>query len=384
MKELDVIIIGGGAAGLFCGAKSAAKGHSSLIIEHNASVGRKIQISGGGKANFTNIHTQSQHYISSNTHFVKSALSRYSPYDFLDLVNSYGVEYYEKKLGQYFCKKSAKDLIDILVKECIKYSCTIKLNEKVLEVQKADDLFTITTNHATYTSRNCVIASGGLSIAPIGATDIGYKIAKKFGHSIIETYPSLVPYLITDSPYALLSGTSIDSVVFNERASFRENILFTHKGLSGPAILQISNYVNAGESFFINFLPNLKPEFCDNPKTIKPTLKKIFTKKFVDFLYENIEGFSDDYGNMKKEDINKVKNFLFNFKVTPSKTAGYIKAEVTKGGVDTKDISSKTMESKLTKGLYFVGEVLDITGHLGGFNFQWAWASANAASEALE
>ena len=389
-QTFDVIIIGAGAAGLFCAQAATKRGRKVLILEHNRQVGRKILISGGGRCNFTNIDTGAENFHSSNPHFAKSALSRFSPWDFIDLVEKHQIPYFEKKLGQQFCKNSAKDIIDLLIKEIDPKFSHLELGAKIKNISKGEHYNIALENGEVFNGESLVLATGGLSIPTIGATDLGYQVAKMFGHEINETVPALVPFTLDKDLLKKtneLSGVSLDvKVVAGERV-FEESLLFTHKGLSGPVILQASLFWKHGEEVEINFLPNenFKPLEIKKTKgavTLNQFFKPFFPKRFL----ENWMGIHRIDGNEKMGEIsNKSLEDIFSlftaFKFIPNGTEGYRKAEVTRGGISTNKVSSKTMESQLSPGLYFIGECLDVTGQLGGFNFQWAWASANAAGQ---
>jgi predicted Rossmann fold flavoprotein len=345
-SQFDVIIIGAGAAGLMCAIEAGHRGRSVLVLERNESAGKKIRISGGGRCNFTNIHTTPEHFISGNPNFHKSALSRYTPEDFIDLVRRHRIAYHEKKLGQLFCDGTSQQIIDMLLQECSRARASIRLDCKVTSVRK-DGRYRISAGTDEMDCESLVIASGGLSIPKIGATDFGYAVAKQFGIRIRETRPGLVPLTLGGEDgrvFKDLSGVSFEANVSCGPARFHENVLFTHRGLSGPAILQISSYWKKGDSLRIQ--PLQRP------------------RRFIQ-TWREIHG-AEPIGD---------------WKVIPAGTEGYAKAEVTLGGVDTDELSSKTMEARRVPGLYFIGEVVDVTGHLGGFNFQWAWASGFVAGQ---
>ena len=386
--KYEVVVIGAGAAGLMAAIHAGAKGKKVLIIEHTAKIGEKIRISGGGRCNFTNLNTSSKNFICNNPHFVKSALSRYTHNDFISLVESYNIAYHEKTLGQLFCDGSSKQIINMLLDECKKYQVTIKTECLVADISK-NERFILKSNLGEFISDALIIATGGLSIPKIGASNFGYEIAKKFGHTIIPTSPALVPLTIEEKElnwFTQLRGVSNHSIVSHDKTSFEEAILFTHKGLSGPAILQISSYMDkfTGETVSINLLPhlNLSKLFMadkDSKQTVANYLKKYLTNRLV----ENIALINDDLNqtitSLSKEKLLNIAQYIHHFQAPINGSEGYLKAEVTSGGVDTNEISSKTMESKKVPHLYFVGEVLDVTGWLGGYNFQWAWSSAAAA-----
>jgi len=381
-NSYDVIIIGGGAAGLFCAIEAGKKFDDVLILEHNDKLGKKILISGGGRCNFTNIFTSSENFISNNKHFSKSALASYKPSDFIELVQSYNIEYFEKKEGQLFCKGSSREIVDMLYKECIKENVKITLNIEVNDIIKNEDSFSLITNMKTFKSKNIVIASGGLSIPKIGAGDLGYRIADKYGISIVKPKPALVPLLFAEKEkniFGKLSGISIYSEVIFQNIIFKDHILFTHKGLSGPAILQISSYWNNTGKIKINFLPDIDFDKIINENRsskieIANLLSAYLPKRFVEVIFSNYFE-SKPITQCSKNKLNEIKRFMTDFEFIPAGTEGFEKAEVTAGGIDTNELNSKTMESKKIKGLYFIGEVVDVTGWLGGYNFQWAWSS---------
>ncbi len=387
LVEKDVVIIGAGGAGLMCAIEAGKRGRSVVVLEHNNAIGKKIRISGGGRCNFTNIHAKDTNFLSHNPHFCKSALARFTPTDFCKLVNIYKIAFHEKKLGQLFCDESSQNIIDLLKKECIQNNVQILLSTTIEKVEK-NDVFRINTNQGVFQSQSLVMATGGLSIPTLGATDFGYKIAKQFDIKLTNTRPALVPLTLCDKDLKIfqsLSGVSLDTIVSFERMSFRENILFTHKGLSGPAILQISSYWQPKKPIHINLLPDkdmasILQKRHDSKATLKSVLKEFLparlTEILCDFFLENkpLKEYSLDQ-------LQKIGAKLNQWEFIPSGTEGYAKAEVTVGGVDTNELSSKTMESKKIPGLFFIGEVVDVTGHLGGFNFQWAWASGFAAGQ---
>ncbi|OUR98742.1 hypothetical protein A9Q84_04835 [Halobacteriovorax marinus] len=391
-NRFDVIVIGGGAAGLMAASSASKRGLKTALIEGNKNLGKKILISGGGRCNFTNLFATPNNFKSSNIHFHKSALKRYSPYDFLDLVEKYKVSYVEKAAGQLFCKVSAREIVNLLEKECLSGGVEIFLNCKAHSISKNEE-FSILTTLGEFTARNLIIATGGLPIPTIGGTDFGLKIAKSFGHKIVEPSPALVPFKLNESllkKTKALSGLSLKVKISNDEISFLEDILFTHKGLSGPGILQISLYWNPGESISIDLLPELEIEDILRFKKRHPKksfdsyLKMSLPKKFVEFWCQFQEiSLSMNFADYTNEELVKIMTNVKCFSVKPVGTEGYRKAEVMKGGVSTDEVSSKSMESRLVKGLYFIGEVMDVTGELGGFNFQWAWASGNAAGQSV-
>ncbi len=381
--KFDVIIIGGGAAGLFCAIQAGKRGLKTLITEHNSEVGRKILISGGGRCNFTNKEVYANNFISQNPHFCKSALARYTPQDFIELVKSYKIQFYEKKLGQLFCKESSRQIVEMLLAECQKAKVEIRLSCEVKEVEKGEN-FTIQTNQGIFESESLVMATGGLSFPKIGATDFGYKIARQFGLKIVETRPSLVPLIFANQNFGKLAGVSVDSIVKTGKREFRENILFTHRGLSGPAILQISNYWHKEKPISIDLLPeNNALEILEKNAQSKQNLDNFLGKYLPNRFAESFVQNHNPINQIGKKEREKIAESLNNWQVLFNETEGYHKAEVTLGGVDTNELSSQTMESKRVKGLYFIGEVIDVTGWLGGYNFQWAWASGFACGESM-
>jgi len=371
-----------------CAIEAGKRGRKVLVLEHADKIGKKILISGGGRCNFTNLDVKPENFISNNPHFCKSALARYTPQDFITLVEKHDIKYHEKKLGQLFCDGSAKEIVQMLQKECdeagveIKVNCTID-NIDQTENAGSETSFRVTGSLGEFTSDTLVIATGGISIPQMGATDFGYKLAKQFGLKLTKTVPALVPFTLNEKSYSELSGLSIDSIVGCNNISFRENILFTHKGLSGPAILQISSYWNEGEEVIIDLLPGIDfvsviNEHEPNKTELVNVLAKFFPKRFAEKWCE-LNFPSKPVNKLSGKEIELIEGLLHNWKFVPKGTEGFGKAEVTKGGVDTNELSSKTMESKRVPGLYFIGEVVDVTGWLGGYNFQWAWASGFAA-----
>jgi predicted Rossmann fold flavoprotein len=392
-REWDVIVIGGGAAGLFCAIEASKRGRKVLVLEHSERVGKKISISGGGRCNFTNIHTSPENFLSGNPHFCKSALARYTPADFILLVEKHGIAYHEKKLGQLFCDGSSQQIIDMLLRECRAAGVEVLCGCQVSKVFKPNDSrsFNVATDQGAFVCSSLVIATGGLSIAPLGATDFGYRIAKQFGLGIEQPRPALVPLTLTSQKQiqlTKLSGVSIDAIVscrLDSRVSreFRENILITHRGLSGPAILQISSYWQSGALVSINLLPDrdvfdILKENQNSEIELANLLSRQLPRRFAQAWCELYAPSKP----LKQYDSNKLREIaqqIHDMKLTPSGTEGFKKAEVTAGGVSTTELSSQTMEAKRVPGLYFIGEVVDVTGELGGYNFQWAWASGYAA-----
>ncbi|MEO4046790.1 NAD(P)/FAD-dependent oxidoreductase [Pseudomonas sp. CAU 1711] len=392
MSFFPVIVIGAGAAGLMCAAKAAARGRGVLLLDHANKPGKKILMSGGGRCNFTNMYCEPGNFLSANPHFCKSALARYSQWDFVELVVRHDVPYHEKKLGQLFCDRKASDILNMLLAECDAHGVDLRLDTAVETIAKSEVGYRLTTSAGEFACQSLVIATGGLSIPTLGASGFGYQVARQFGHSVLPTRAGLVPFTITEPQLKALctelSGTSVeDCVVSCNGQSFKENILFTHRGLSGPAILQISSYWQPGDAIEIDLLPHLDlPEWLatqqrERPNTeLKTLLAELFTKKMASLLAE--QWFvSKPLKQYSPAELEAVATRLSAWTLVPAGTEGYRTAEVTLGGIDTREVSSKTMESQKSPGLYFIGEVLDVSGHLGGFNFQWAWASAHAAAE---
>jgi predicted Rossmann fold flavoprotein len=385
--RFDVIVIGGGAAGLFCALEAGKQGRKTLIIEHNAQVGRKILISGGGRCNFTNINTSPDNFVSKNPHFAKSALSRYTPQDFVELVKKHKIDFYEKKLGQLFCREHSDAIVKMLLEECRRAKVKIETNCSVNSIDK-NERFGLESTCGKFEADSLVIASGGLSFPKIGATNFGYTTARQFGLKIEQTRPSLVALVAKDRErFPAAAGISIDAVVTSIDQSFRENILFTHRGLSGPAILQVSNYWRPNKAVSIDLLPDtdavqLLRDNNQSKKTIGNFLSEYLPAKAIKVALSENESRKrlNEVGNKPLEEIGSRLN---NWEVHFVDTEGWHKAEVTLGGVSTNELSSKTMESKKVPGLYFIGEVVDVTGWLGGYNFQWAWSSGFAASQAV-
>jgi predicted Rossmann fold flavoprotein len=385
--KFDVVIIGGGAAGLFCAIEAGKRGRSVLVIEKNSQVGRKIVISGGGRCNFTNIHTSPDNFISQNPHFCKSALARFTPEHFIELVKKHRIDFYEKTLGQLFCRESSRQIVDMLLKECERRKVEIRTLCSVADVERRDG-FRLKTTIGDIECTNLVIASGGLSFAKVGATDFGYAVAAQFGLKIESTRPSLVPLVLeSGSAKRELAGVSVSSSVTTRGQTFRENILFTHRGMSGPAVLQISNYWKQSEPVLIDLSPRFDAAtLFESNRRSKRTLVKVLS----DYLPERVaamiapeEFASTPLNRMTQNDLNFVAHRIHSWQVSFVDSEGYDKAEVTLGGVSTSELSSQTMEAIRVPGLFFIGEVVDVTGWLGGYNFQWAWASGYAAGRAV-
>jgi predicted Rossmann fold flavoprotein len=389
-KPYDVIIIGAGAAGLMCAIEAGKRGRRVWLIDHAAKMAEKIRISGGGRCNFTNIHTSKDTFLSGNTHFCISALSRFTQRDFIAMVERHGIAYHEKTLGQLFCDDSAQQIIDMLLNECTAAGVTPVMETTVESVEKSADGYRVTTNRGTHDCASLVIATGGLSIPKIGATRLGYDIARQFDIPVVDTRPGLVPLTFQSALLERcknLSGLSVNARVSCGGVSFAEGLLFTHRGLSGPSILQISSYWREGEEISINLAPAVdaltffKESRKDRGKQdIGTILSLIVPKRLAESICaaENIDGRLGDLSGATLEKLSRAVN---DWRIKPAGSEGYRTAEVTLGGVDTNALSSKTMEAKQQPGLYFIGEVVDVTGHLGGFNFQWAWSSGWVAGQ---
>ena len=388
--NIDVIIIGAGAAGLMCAIEAGKRGRSVLVLDHNKKIGQKIRISGGGRCNFTNRNVNPSNFISRNPHFCKSALARYPSTDFISLIKKHGIKYHERDHGQLFCDGSAEQIIHILLEECLHFGVVVQTDSKIEKIKKLEDGFELITDHSTLITAHLVIATGGLSIPKLGATNYGHRIAEQFGINIISPKPGLVPLTFHSKDFDAfkdLSGISIDAEVRCHKISFRENMLLTHRGLSGPAILQISSYWNPGDPISVNLLPGIDvfdvlKENYQSKKQLVTILEQFLPARFVKVWLVQ-RGGSKPLNQYSPSELKELARHLSDWQITPSGTEGYTKAEVTVGGVDTKELSSKTMETKKVPGLYFIGEVVDITGWLGGYNFQWAWSSGWAAGQVV-
>ncbi|MCO5782671.1 NAD(P)/FAD-dependent oxidoreductase [Citrobacter meridianamericanus] len=394
MERFDTVIIGAGAAGMFCAAQAGQAGSRVLLIDNGKKPGRKILMSGGGRCNFTNLYVEPAAYLSQNPHFCKSALARYTQWDFIDLVGKHGIAWHEKTLGQLFCDDSAQQIVDMLVAECEKGNVTMRLRSEVLSVGREGDAFILELNGMTVGTKNLVIASGGLSMPDLGATPFGYKIAEQFGLNVLPTRAGLVPFTLHKpllEQLQVLSGVSVSSVITAEDGTvFRENLLFTHRGLSGPAVLQISSFWQPGEFVSINLLPDVDlASFLDDQRSAHPnqslknTLAMQLPKRLVECLQQLGQIPDVSLKQLNVRDQQTLVETLTEWRVQPNGTEGYRTAEVTLGGVDTNELSSRTMEARKVPGLYFIGEVMDVTGWLGGYNFQWAWSSAWACAQDL-
>lgn len=394
-SQYDVIVLGAGASGLMLAALAAARGRQVLVLEKANKIGKKILMSGGGKCNFTNMDVEPNHYISHNPHFVISALSRYSNWDFIGMVCEYGIAYEERNHGRLFTLDGAKEILAMLLAECEKTGrVEIKTQAEVTAVNvDAKGQYQVHSSQGLFQAESLVVATGGLSIPTLGGSGFGYQLAEQFGHRVYPTRAGLVPFTFSDhfkQVTTRLSGNALDVVLQNDQAAFNEALLFTHRGLSGPSSLQLSNYWEAGQSFKINFLPQLdladwlKVKKSAQPKVLIRTLLTEFMPKSVVLELQQLiwATYADTaIAELSDDTLMQIAAQLHGFEVKPSGTEGYRTAEVTLGGVDTTQVSSKTMESKQQKGLYFIGEVLDVAGHLGGYNFQWAWSSAYAAAQ---
>ena len=394
MERFDAIVVGAGAAGMFCAAMAGQAGRRVLLLDNGKKPGRKILMSGGGRCNFTNLYVEPAAYLSQNPHFCKSALARYTQWDFIDMVGKHGIAWHEKTLGQLFCDDSADQIVAMLVAECEKGNVTTRLRSEILSVTRDDEGYTLQLNGDDVSADKLVIASGGLSMPGLGATPFGYKVAEQFGLKVLPTRAGLVPFTLHKpmlEQLQVLSGVSVPSVITAQDGTvFRESLLFTHRGLSGPAVLQISSYWQAGEFVSINLLPDIDlADFLDVQRaehpnqSLKNTLAMQLPKRLVECLQQLGQIPDVTLKQLNIRDQQTLVDTLTDWRVQPNGTEGYRTAEVTLGGVDTNEPSSRTMEAKKAPGLYFIGEVMDVTGWLGGYNFQWAWSSAWACAQAL-
>lgn len=386
--EYDTLVIGAGAAGMMCAAHAGGR---VLLIDHAKAPGEKIRISGGGRCNFTNLYCDAHAFISQNPHFAKSALARYTQWDFIELVDRHGIAWHEKTLGQLFCDNSAKDIIAMLRGLLEQAGADLLLQTSVTNIAKGDNGFVAhLSDNRHITCRNLVIATGGKSIPKMGATGFAYDIARRFGHRVTTTEPALVPFTFTDRRFADISGVACPARVTANGTSFDEAMLFTHRGLSGPAILQASSHWHAGQDITVHLAPETDltnilraKRRSDGKKALTTELARHLPARLVDYLSTQLD-MSGRLGDLSDARIEALTHDLHHWALTPSGTEGYRTAEVTRGGIETDQISSKTMESQITPGLYFIGEALDVTGWLGGYNFQWAWSSAMAAARAIQ
>ncbi|MEP3048407.1 MAG: NAD(P)/FAD-dependent oxidoreductase [Roseibium sp.] len=392
MRDLDVLVLGGGAAGLMCAIEAAKRGRKVLVIDHARRPAEKIRISGGGRCNFTNLYTAPSNFLSQNPRFCVSALKRYTQQDFLALVEKHRISWHEKTLGQLFCDNSAKDIIQMLLHELEAAGGTLQLETEIKAVGKPDDSFSVVSSNGPLRAKSLVVATGGPSIPKMGATGFGYDLAKQFGHEVVQPRAALVPLTFSDANKDLcsrLAGVSLDAIVSFQKTIFREGLLFTHRGLSGPSILQISSYWQQGKPISVNLLPDtdvfesLRTARKDAPKQdLKTALGQLLPNRLADELSQAYE-LKGRLADQSDKVLRRCADQLNRWQLIPVGTEGYRTAEVTLGGVDTRELSSKTMESSKVPGLYFIGETMDVTGHLGGFNFQWAWSSGHAAGQVV-
>ncbi len=394
MLPIDVVIIGAGAAGLMCAIEAGKRGRRVIVLDHSGKIAEKIRISGGGRCNFTNLYASPENFLSRNPHFCRSALSRYTQHDFISLVRKHGIRYHEKTLGQLFCDDSAQQIIDMLLSECADAGVTISSETMISSVDSDGTAYNVTASKKgsslQYSCQSLVIATGGLSIPKIGATSFGYEIAKQFGLRVIPTRPALVPLTFDDTVLEhcrSLSGLSVDAEVVSGKTGFTEGLLFTHRGLSGPSILQISSYWQPGQEITVNLAREhdvgslLKhARNTQGKQDVQTPLLAILPRRLAQAICEET-GIQGRVGECSDKVLRKLSDRVNAWKIRPAGSEGYRTAEVTLGGVDTNLLSSKTMECRKQSGLYFIGEVVDVTGHLGGFNFQWAWSSGYAAGQ---
>ena len=388
--QYDVIIVGAGAAGMMSAIEAGKRGRKVLLVDHYKKIGEKIRISGGGRCNFTNINTNPNKFLSQNPKFVRSALSQYTQNDFINLINKYEIKFHEKKLGQLFCDHSAQQIVEMLLKECELANVTILKEFIIKNIEKDNDQYLVSTETEQYSSESLIVATGGLSVPKIGATSFGYEIAKKFDHNIIETLPALVPLTFNEKILEIckeLTGLSVEAIVSFNKVLFQEGMLFTHRGLSGPSILQISSYWKQGDNIKVNLSPKLNVyQLLEEKRKLNPKfdilniVSEILPKRLAQIICSenNVSGNISELSNkILKQLSENINSWLIN----PTGSEGYRTAEVTLGGVDTKELSSKTMMSNKHNNLFFIGEVVDVTGHLGGYNFQWAWSSGYVAGQ---
>jgi len=389
-EKFDVIVVGAGAAGMMSAIEAGKRGRKVLLIDHAKKIGEKIRISGGGRCNFTNIHTHPSKFISNNPKFVISALKQYTQNNFIDLIKKHNIKFHEKKLGQLFCDESAQQIIDMLLLECEMANVVLKKDTTINDIDKQDDKYFIIVGDDKYFCESLIIATGGLSIPKIGASKFGYDIAQKFNLKVIETLPALVPLTFSEKILAIckeLTGLSVEAVVSFKKTFFEEGMLFTHRGLSGPSILQISSYWKMGDDIKVNLSPKLDVDkFLNDRKTSNPKhdinniVSEILPKRLAHIIC-NESRVNGNICELSKKVLTSLSNSINSWAINPTGTEGYRTAEVTLGGIDTEEISSKTMMSNKHPGLFFIGEVVDVTGHLGGYNFQWAWSSGYVAGQ---
>ena len=388
--QYDVIIVGAGAAGMMSAIEAGKRGRKVLLVDHYKKIGEKIRISGGGRCNFTNINTNPAKFLSQNPKFVKSALSQYTQNDFINLINKYQIKFHEKKLGQLFCDHSAQQIVEMLLKECELANITILKEFIIKNIEKDNDQYLVSTETEQYSSESLIVATGGLSVPKIGATSFGYEIAKKFDHSIIETLPALVPLTFNEKILEIckeLTGLSVEAIVSFNKVLFQEGMLFTHRGLSGPSILQISSYWKQGDNIKVNLSPKLNVyQLLEEKRKLNPKfdilniVSEILPKRLAQIICSENK-VSGNISELSNKILKQLSENINSWLVNPTGSEGYRTAEVTLGGVDTKELSSKTMMSNKHKNLFFIGEVVDVTGHLGGYNFQWAWSSGYVAGQ---
>jgi len=389
-EQFDVIVVGAGAAGMMSAIEAGKRGRKVLLVDHAKKIGEKIRISGGGRCNFTNIHTSPKKFISNNPKFVISALKQYTQNNFIDLIKKHNIKFHEKKLGQLFCDESAQQIIDMLLLECETANVVLKKDTTIDDIDKQDDKYFIVVGNDKYSCQSLIIATGGLSIPKIGASKFGYDIAQKFGLKVIETLPALVPLTFSEKILTIckeLTGLSVEAVVSFKKTFFEEGMLFTHRGLSGPSILQISSYWKLGDDIKVNLSPKLDVDkFLNDRKISNPkqdisiTVSEILPKRLAHIIC-NENNVNGNICELSNKILASLSNSINAWAINPIGTEGYRTAEVTLGGIDTEEISSKTMMSNKHPGLFFIGEVVDVTGHLGGYNFQWAWSSGYVAGQ---
>ena len=388
--QYDVIIVGAGAAGMMSAIEAGKRGRKVLLVDHYKKIGEKIRISGGGRCNFTNINTNPNKFLSQNPKFVRSALSQYTQNDFINLINKYEIKFHEKKLGQLFCDHSAQQIVEMLLKECELANVTILKEFIIKNIEKDNDQYLVSTETDQYSSESLIVATGGLSVPKIGATSFGYEIAKKFDHSIIETLPALVPLTFNEKILEIckeLTGLSVEAIVSFNKVLFQEGMLFTHRGLSGPSILQISSYWKQGDNIKVNLSPKLNVyQLLEEKRKLNPKfdilniVSEILPKRLAQIICSENK-VSGNISELSNKILKQLSENINSWLINPTGSEGYRTAEVTLGGVDTKELSSKTMMSNKHNNLFFIGEVVDVTGHLGGYNFQWAWSSGYVAGQ---
>ncbi|MDA7583587.1 NAD(P)/FAD-dependent oxidoreductase [bacterium] len=388
--QYDVIIVGAGAAGMMSAIEAGKRGRKVLLVDHYKKIGEKIRISGGGRCNFTNINTNPNKFLSQNPKFVRSALSQYTQNDFINLINKHEIKFHEKKLGQLFCDHSAQQIVEMLLKECELANVTVLKEFIIKSVAKDNDQYLVSTETEKYSSESLIVATGGLSVPKIGATSFGYEIAKKFDHNIIETLPALVPLTFNEKILEIckeLTGLSVEAIVSFNKVLFQEGMLFTHRGLSGPSILQISSYWKQGDNIKVNLSPKLNVyQLLEEKRKLNPKfdilniVSEILPKRLAQIICSE-NNVSGNISELSNKILKQLSENINSWLIKPTGSEGYRTAEVTLGGVDTKELSSKTMMSNKHKNLFFIGEVVDVTGHLGGYNFQWAWSSGYVAGQ---